>query len=297
MVAIMIIIGCLSLPQCPTVWRSFLQVLGFCNIVPVVCTYLDLDKERIVKAVVIGSAIPLVMVSLWTALSFAMVPFVEGAAALDPVVVLLQGGGGVLTGDLFSVFAGAAVLTTVIGMLLTLHEFWEDALRSKATGSASDDGNGQLMMGAIEPKSTVPSSAIDEPASAASSEAPSDAPWKDHPGVQELAARVISLSPALVVAALVPAESFFRVLSISGAYFVPLLFGLAPPLMVWVTRGNRVPGVSTKWQGPTSTPILPGGSLLLSGLFSVTVGPAHPLLPLFRYCGLQLSPQCLIVCV
>jgi len=237
----------LAFAQWPEVMHSaptLLQVLSYCNLIPVVCTYLDMDRERIIKAVILGSSIPLLMVGTWTAMSTALVPYVAGSGPTDPISVLLQGGSGGVVSFLVTIFAGSAVFTTIIGVLLSLHEFWQEAFRGKAA----------------DMQSSVEEFEAEE----------EQRPWWDRYGARELKTRMVALTPALLVATLAPTKAFYDVLSFSGSYLVTFLFGIAPPLMALVIRGQGgIPG--SKWDGPASEPILPGGMALLGALFFCTV--------------------------
>eukprot|EP00873_Tetraselmis_striata_P011146 jgi/Tetstr1/431410/TSEL_021100.t1 len=224
---------------------TILQVLTFGNLIPVVCTYLDCDRDRTRKAVIIGSFIPTFMVGLWTVMASALVPFAPGAAFADPTDALIGGGGGVVVGALVAMFAGAAVYTTIIGVLMSLHEFWEEALRENATVSRSVSSSGSME----------------------GEELPFQ--WYRHPGVREIASRIVALAPATLIAVAAPGEVFYQVLAFSGAYVATILFGFAPPLMVMVTRGQRPAG--REWLGPDSQRIVPGGNWTLMALGAITM--------------------------
>jgi len=238
----------------PGTTPTMLQALNFGNLVPVVCTYLNGDPERIRRAVIVGSIIPLVMIGAWTAMSCALVP--PAAGAVDPTDLLIQGGSGSVVSAVVTAFAGFAVFTTIIGVLMSLHEFWEEALR----GRAADVGT----------------------------RAP--CPWWEKPEVQRLATRALALGPAVLVAVFAPQRAFHDVLRFSGAYLVTFLFGAVPPLMALVTRGqfsNR-----KRRRGPTSEPILPYGHYAIAGLLICTVRvPRTANSPLWSPRESSLSPK------
>jgi tyrosine-specific transport protein len=221
---------------------TILQVLTYGNLIPVACTYLNHDVRRIRKAVIIGSSIPTVMVALWTVMATALVPFTPGVAMADPTDTLIHGGGGTLVATVVTIFAACAVYTTIIGILMSLHEFWEEALRENADSRSNK----------LSPKSLR-------------------FVWYKHPGVQEVASRIAALAPATIIAVAASGEIFYKVLAFSGAYVATILFGIAPPLMVMVTRGQRPMG--RRWEGPDSQQIVPGGNWTLGALSLVTVCP------------------------
>lgn len=219
---------------------TILQVLTYGNLIPVACTYLNHDVRRIRKAVIIGSSIPTVMVALWTVMATALVPFTPGVAMADPTDTLIHGGGGTLVATVVTIFAACAVYTTIIGILMSLHEFWEEALRENADSRSNK----------LSPKSLR-------------------FVWYKHPGVQEVASRIAALAPATIIAVAASGEIFYKVLAFSGAYVATILFGIAPPLMVMVTRGQRPMG--RRWEGPDSQQIVPGGNWTLGALSLVTL--------------------------
>lgn len=62
-------------------------------------------------------------------------------------------------------------------------------------------------------------------------------------------------------------------MQLSGTYFVPAIFCLAPPMMVWVVRYGRGPLMFSQqyWTGEASKPLVPGGQVFLAGMAGVSV--------------------------
>ncbi|KAK3277973.1 hypothetical protein CYMTET_14061 [Cymbomonas tetramitiformis] len=124
-----------SLSTVPT----FLQVLNFANLLPIVCTYLGGNLKRIRTAVLLGSAIPLLVCMAWDVVALGLVPFKGGMGLLaDPVNVLISTGS-VWVSNLAIVFSMCAVYTTLIGTYFTLDEFFAETLTGGSKISAANN--------------------------------------------------------------------------------------------------------------------------------------------------------------
>lgn len=227
-----------SLSTVPT----FLQVLNFANLLPIVCTYLGGDLKRIREAVFIGSAIPLLVCMAWDVVALGLVPFQGGTGLLaDPVNVLISTGS-VWVSNLVIVFSICAVYTTLIGTYFTLDEFFAETLTGGSKINAANDG----------------------PSASTKSAAKKEVDW--------ILVSLILL-PSTLVAAIAP-QVFYNAINLSGTYLVTTLFCLAPTIMAWRTRYPQVSGVLGQPEkgGQAAIPqLVPGGKVILVLLGIVAV--------------------------
>jgi len=124
-------------PQLGVPWAApvLLQLLVYAETVPFVTQRLGGDRRRIRLAIAAGSAIPLCMCLLWTAAALGAVPYAPSTAALfDPVASLVGASVGRHSAEANALkaavlcLAASAISTTVIGSLLAIVQFLEDAL-------------------------------------------------------------------------------------------------------------------------------------------------------------------------
>ncbi|ELM3767721.1 amino acid permease [Vibrio cholerae] len=114
----------------PVIFTSF----GFHGSIPAIVNYLDGDTPALRKAILIGSAIPLVIYIFWQLVTLGVV---SQSALLDNMglTALI----GVLSttvhqsnlGNIIGVFADLALLTSFLGVSLGLFEFMGDSLRNQ----------------------------------------------------------------------------------------------------------------------------------------------------------------------
>ena len=104
------------------------------NIVPVVTTQLEGDVKKIRRAIAIGSAIPLLMFLAWNAVILGSVNpdmikgVSDGSTVFDPLQLLRNGQAGAWLGVLVSVFSEFAIVTSFIGFVYGLLDFFKDVL-------------------------------------------------------------------------------------------------------------------------------------------------------------------------
>ncbi|EGQ9411641.1 aromatic amino acid transport family protein [Vibrio cholerae] len=114
----------------PVIFTSF----GFHGSIPAIVNYLDGDTPALRKAILIGSAIPLVIYIFWQLVTLGVV---SQSALLDNMglTALI----GILSttvhqsnlGNIIGVFADLALLTSFLGVSLGLFEFMGDSLRNQ----------------------------------------------------------------------------------------------------------------------------------------------------------------------
>lgn len=121
------------LPSASVVLTTF----GFHIIIPTLTTYLEHDSKLLKKAIFIGSLIPFVIYVVWQALVMGMVPvsgLSEAAAQGVQVTFVLQT---VLTSPWVvkgvQFFAFFAIVTSLLGVSLSLSDFLSDGLKIKKT--------------------------------------------------------------------------------------------------------------------------------------------------------------------
>ena len=100
------------------------------NIIPVITNHLEGNKTQTVIAIVVGTAIPFCFYLFWNAL-ILMNQSLEPSSIekiFDPLELLRQGAGGENLGILISLFSEFAVVTSFIGFVYGLLNFFIDAL-------------------------------------------------------------------------------------------------------------------------------------------------------------------------
>lgn len=113
----------------PVVFTSF----GFQGIVPTLTNYLDRDPNRVKKAIVLGSAIPLITYIIWEGLILGIVPsealekaHLSGHSAVSPLKNILAFPWLFRVGEFFAFFA---IVTSFLGVTLGLLDFLADGLK------------------------------------------------------------------------------------------------------------------------------------------------------------------------
>lgn len=116
----------------PTMIISF----GFHNMIPSLTTYFHCDLKRLVKAIVIGSALPLGIYLLWESLILGLIPPGIQASALDnqdmATQALNSAVGNTLVSDLAEYFAFFAITSSFITIALSFFHFLADGLQVKS---------------------------------------------------------------------------------------------------------------------------------------------------------------------
>ncbi|KAJ0978930.1 hypothetical protein J5N97_014404 [Dioscorea zingiberensis] len=102
------------------------------NVVPVLCTNLEGDLSKVRTAIVLGTAIPLVLFLIWDAVILGTIPNLEssGLNVTDPLEQLRSNNG--VVGPIVEVFSFLAIATSYIGFVLGLTDFVSDLLKLPA---------------------------------------------------------------------------------------------------------------------------------------------------------------------
>ncbi|AFY35241.1 amino acid permease [Calothrix sp. PCC 7507] len=106
--------------------------LFYHNVVPVVVNQLEGDRLKIRQSLVIGSVIPLIMFLAWNAVILGSTSpemiqkTLNGQAIFDPLQILSAGGAGEWLALLVSVFSEFAIVTSFIGLMYGLLDFFQE---------------------------------------------------------------------------------------------------------------------------------------------------------------------------
>jgi len=112
-----------------------ITAFGYHIIIPSLATYMNRDRKKLRKAIFIGSLIPICVYLLWQTLVLGAVPlplltdaFFKGAEATVPLSAVLQNRWISLAAKLFAFFA---IITSFIGVTLSLSDFLTDGFKIK----------------------------------------------------------------------------------------------------------------------------------------------------------------------
>jgi tyrosine-specific transport protein len=115
----------------PVVFTSF----GFHIIIPTLTTYLHHDVKKLRLTLLIGSFIPFLVYSVWEFLILGIVPipdlseaFLQGQTGAAPLSRILQAD---WIGTVASIFSFFAIITSFLGVSLSLSDFLSDGLKMK----------------------------------------------------------------------------------------------------------------------------------------------------------------------
>ena len=113
----------------------FVQLLIYNEVVPLVASRLQ-NEDKVRRAILLGSSIPLIMCLVWSYVSLGLVPYdpviASGTIIYDPLTKLagiVKGGSiGKIFLCLVNVLAGSAICTTVIGSILASTQYFDDLI-------------------------------------------------------------------------------------------------------------------------------------------------------------------------
>ncbi|OVA13833.1 Tryptophan/tyrosine permease [Macleaya cordata] len=103
--------------------------LFFQNVVPVLCTNLEGNLSKVRTAIVVGTAIPLVLFLVWDGVILGSIPSLEIGMdkMVDPIQQLRSSNG--VVGPIIELFSFLAIATSYIGFVLGLSDFLSDLLK------------------------------------------------------------------------------------------------------------------------------------------------------------------------
>ncbi|XP_077209765.1 tryptophan/tyrosine permease isoform X4 [Tasmannia lanceolata] len=99
------------------------------NVVPVLCTNLEGNLSKVRTAIILGTAIPLVLFLVWDAVILGTISNLDTSDSkiIDPLELLRSNNGTV--GPIIEVFSFLAIATSYIGFVLGLSDFLSDLLK------------------------------------------------------------------------------------------------------------------------------------------------------------------------
>lgn len=175
----------------------FIQLLLYNEVVPLISDRLG-DEEKVRRAILFGSSIPLLMCLIWSCIALGIVPYDpllecrSDKAIYDPLSrlgerVLTKGGS---IGNLFltsvNIMAGSAICTTVFGSILATIQYLDDVI-ANSFGTRRGRNN-------------------------------------------RLSKIAFALIPSVCIAVLGSKELYYHATAFAGEFPCTLLFGLIPPL-------------------------------------------------------------------
>ena len=124
--------------QVPYALPLVLTTFSFQMIVPSLTPYLNRDPKAIRLAVILGTTIPLIVYIIWQCIVLGIVPqdglklaFENGHAATEPLRGFIQSKWLVRIADSFAFFA---IVTSYLGIGLSLYDFLSDSIKIKRKG-------------------------------------------------------------------------------------------------------------------------------------------------------------------
>lgn len=222
--------------------------LVYQSVVPTVVAQLEGNRRKITRAIVLGTAAPLLLFVAWNAVILGNVNVVAeaadvvssggGSGSFDPVALLQQqtttsceataATTQQLLGPLVTAFSTTALVTSVIGFTYGLLDAWTDVFRMDANSREYEQK------------------------------------WK-------LPLFGLVFGPPVLLS-LLNQDIFYTALEYGGAFGVSTLFLLLPALMVWNQRYGQPPQHETTAKTVVTQPLVPLGKVSLAGLAAVAVG-------------------------
>ncbi|MBD2327176.1 aromatic amino acid transport family protein [Alkalinema sp. FACHB-956] len=125
----------------PPAISVMLVALFFHNVIPVITTQLEGDVQKIKRAIVVGSGLPLLMFLLWNAVILcSLSPDIrlhihDIQGHFDPLKLLREGSSGNVLGVMVAIFSEFAIVTSFIGFVYGLIDFFQDAFQIRTHDS------------------------------------------------------------------------------------------------------------------------------------------------------------------
>ncbi|KAF5179252.1 tyrosine-specific transport protein-like [Thalictrum thalictroides] len=249
--------------------------LGFHVITPFVCKIAGKNVFHARKAILLGGAIPLIMVLSWNLVVLGLAQ-VTTASHQNPISLLLSVSASALPA--VQGFAFAALATSLIGyvvsfpkqLLDTLELIWRETgfnqLKSSSLISSGNHSSGSVGFAIFWTRNC---SGIPGQISFSGSRCNS------HKGTHTVQSGVSSTSinvsvmavvlGAPVLIALFFPAAFSKALDFAGIYANCFLFGILPPAMAWIHRSKR----KFRSEAAEDVNLLPGGNIALLLLFII----------------------------
>ncbi|KAK3197959.1 hypothetical protein Dsin_021374 [Dipteronia sinensis] len=248
--------------------------LGYHVITPFICKIAGNSVSEARKAILIGGAVPLIMVLSWNLIVLGLAGTTTAASSSDPISLLLSVNPSALSA--VQGFAFAALATSFIGYAVSLPKQLVDTLklifgkaslkehnRSESKMVSSGNGTGrvglltystELNLGNI---GKVSFNGSPEHIVASETKATSSVVGMN---IFEICVTTLVLSLPVLIASFFP-STFSRALDFAGVYANCFLFGILPPAMAYIQQSRK----------KLRSSILPGGNVTLLLLFSIAV--------------------------
>ena len=236
----------------PEVIPTFLQLLVYGEIIPVVCNLLNFDVFCIKMSIFGGALLTLGLQLGWSGLGTLLVPpqLQLGSTIIDPVTVLLNTGGSIRT-SLFCL-ALTAILTTILGSYLALISVYQDwELTSRFFQSFKNNQKERKDDTSFE----IPITADRE----------MNESWQNR-----LSVASIIVMPSLIIASISP-TLFLKSIAFAGSYPVVVLFGIIPSIMAIIQR-VRDEKITSKKRATASKNSIGGSNELLYLMLLLSLG-------------------------
>lgn len=200
-----------------------LLALVYHNIVPTICAMLNQCRPSITSAILGGSFIPLCMFLIW---NFIILGIGSGGGSGDfDAMNALRTTGSDNFAPVVGVFSEAAIVTSFIGFVIGLTDFFADLLSQGTDPTASTPTAGDPIDNNINSSDDGDDSSSDVDLAGAESESGRVSRWLYLP----------VLLPPTAVAIADPAV-FAPALDLAGAFGISVLFGAVPAAMAFKTR-------------------------------------------------------------
>lgn len=112
--------------------------LVYHNIVPSICSQLSYHKQSIKKVLFVGTIIPTLMFVVWNAVILGSIDSsLYTSMKIDPLDILRTNSQSGFIGPMISLFSMAAIVTSFIGFIYGLMEFFADVFTGKSKKDAS----------------------------------------------------------------------------------------------------------------------------------------------------------------
>lgn len=228
----------------PETFPVIFFALVYHDLMPVLCMYLKGDIHRIRQAVLLGSAVPMVMFVSWDAVILCIAPISGNEDPLD----LLTRLGGTSHAIMIELFSILALATSFIGTLIGFMEFFKERLSQTSKGKANKSDPiafyTGLMVKCINSKSSKVYSIDKNDRSKGECDSAKGTKksifardlellyngWMRRR--MEIASFVLILAPPLLASTMV-SDAFFTATDLAGGYGMTTLYGLFPPIMAW----------------------------------------------------------------
>lgn len=205
--------------------------LGFHVITPVVCQVVGGRPQEARKAILLGGAVPLLMVVAWNGVIVSLAQSIADpaqASSFDPIKLLLSLSSSTTAAPVVQAFAFAALGTTLIGYALSFPKQLMDTVGLFGMRPVADE--------AVEPNRA-----------------------------RKMTALLLATAPPVAVAMACP-TAFSSALDFAGLYANCFLFGVLPPIMAWVYRYQQPQSDQAR-----HSELLPGGRIALMALLLIAV--------------------------